>query len=172
MKPQSQRRKKREDQDYWGEWLARSIANSAKNQTELATFAGVSNPQVTKWKQGQFPSDEAAQRIADFFEVDRLRLAVTAGRVSAQIAGVERLPLPDDSAQREAERDIIESYVNKKLTRERDKEVLLAALEALKARDTMDGATSEEKLAEAMKRTERAVEALGQLLNPDRESGT
>lgn len=169
MKPQRRRKK---DQEYWGEWLSRSIANSGKTQSELAKYAGVSNPQVTKWKSGVFPSDEAAQKIADFFEVDRLRLAVTAGRVSAQIAGVEKLPLPDDSAQREAERDIVESYVSKKLTRDRDRQVLLTALEALKARDSMEGASSEEKIAEALKRTEEAVETLGKLLNPNGESGS
>ncbi|GGR57301.1 helix-turn-helix domain-containing protein [Streptomyces roseolus] len=162
----------RKDQEYWGEWLARTIANSGKSQTELARFAGVSDPQVTRWKKGTFPTPEVAQRIAEFFDVNPLRLAVTAGLISSEMAGVDRLPLPDDSAQREAEREVIANYVNKKLTRDRDREVLLQALEALRARDTMDGATSEEIMAEALKRTEEAVEALGQLLNPNRESGT
>lgn len=165
-------RRKKQQQEYWGEWLSRSIANSGRTQTELAKHAGVSNPQVTRWKAGQFPSDEATQKIADFFEVDRLRLAVTAGRISEEMAGVKKLPLPDDSAQRTAERDIIESFVAKKVSGERDRQVLLKALEALRARDSMDGATSEEKLAEALKRTEDAVVALQQLLNPDRESGS
>lgn len=165
-------RRKKQQQEYWGEWLSRSIANSGRTQTELAKHAGVSNPQVTRWKAGQFPSDEATQKIADFFEVDRLRLAVTAGRISEEMAGVKKLPLPDDSAQRTAERDIIESFVAKKVSGERDRQVLLKTLEALRARDSMDGATSEEKLAEALKRTEDAVVALQQLLNPDRESGS
>ncbi|MFE6223059.1 helix-turn-helix domain-containing protein [Streptomyces sp. NPDC057854] len=162
----------RKDQEYWGEWLARSIANSGKSQAELAKFAGVSDPQVTRWKKGTLPTPEAAQKIAEFFDVNPLRLAVTAKLISPEMAGVDRLPLPDDSAQREAEREVVASYLSKKLTRERDREVLLQALEALKARDTIEGATSEEIMAEALKRTEDAVEALGRLLNPNSESGT
>ncbi|MFD4474729.1 helix-turn-helix domain-containing protein [Streptomyces sp. NPDC058471] len=167
-----QQKRKNDDQEYWGEWLSRSIANLGKAQNELAQYVGVSDPQVTRWKQGQFPSSEACKEIADFFNVDRLRLAVTAGRISEEMAGVERLPLPDDSAQRIAERQLIQDMVTKKLSKDRDRQVLLQALEALQARDSIEGATSEDRIAEALKRTEDAVLALSQLLNPDKESGT
>ncbi|WP_432112894.1 helix-turn-helix domain-containing protein [Streptomyces sp. S1] len=166
------RRRNDQHQQYWGDWLSRSIANSGKTQSELARFAGVSDPQVTRWKAGQAPSDEASQKIADFFKVDRLRLAVTAGRISEEMAGVKRLPLPDDSAQRSAERKTVGEFVAKRVSKDRDREVLLTALEALNARDTIDGATDEEVMAEALKRTEDAVVALGKLLKPSRESDT
>lgn len=165
-------RRKKKDQEYWGEWLSRSIANSGRTQSELASFAGVSDPQVTRYKAGQLPSADTCQKIADFFGVDRLRLAVTAGLITPELAGAEKLPLPDNSAQRMAERDVVENYVNKKMSKDRDREVLLKALEALKARDSMEGAESEEILADALKRTEEAVNALGRLLNPDRGSDT
>jgi transcriptional regulator with XRE-family HTH domain len=162
------RRKKtaQEPSHQFGEWLVRTLAERDISQSKFAKAVGVSDSLVTRWKSGTQPSIEACQRIAEFFGVDPLRLAVTAGRVPAEVAGVEGLPLPDDSARALAERQKMQELIEKKLSRSEDREALLSVLEVLEAKDGIENEDDTEKIAEALDRADRAIAALTQLLKP------
>jgi transcriptional regulator with XRE-family HTH domain len=141
------------------------LANSDKTQSALAAAAGVSNGQVTRWKDdGQQPSGDAIKKIADFFDVNPLRLTVTAGIVPPEVAGVEKLPLPDMSARRNMERQALRETIMKKLSGSGDREYMLAMLEVLRAGDGAGDARSESGLPEALDRVEKAVDVLTKLL--------
>lgn len=47
---------------------------------------------------------EVLAKMAEVFRVDPLRLAVTAGQIPGNVAGVDPLPMPTPTAQRESAR--------------------------------------------------------------------
>lgn len=87
----------------FGEWLDVTLSNKGIMGRALADRVGVHDSAVSRWRAGQgVPSIDALQRIAEFLDVDPLRLAVTAGQVPEKVAGVEPLTIPEPTARRQA----------------------------------------------------------------------
>lgn len=87
----------------FGEWLDLTLSNKRIMGRTLAEAVGVHDSAVSRWRAGAgVPSMETLALIAEFLDVDPLRLAVTAGQVPQRVAGVDPLPLPEPTAQRES----------------------------------------------------------------------
>ncbi|MFD8117116.1 helix-turn-helix domain-containing protein [Streptomyces microflavus] len=156
---------RKKSKEYFGTWLARTMATRGLTGGEIARAVEVPDSYVSRWKNGKLvPGQDACQKLAKFLEVDPLRLAVTAGLITSEIAGVEELPHPDNSAIKEAERNLIKDFISKRATSGRDKEALLAALELLKVQDNYANAP-EDKIAEALGQVEEVTEKLRRLLS-------
>lgn len=85
------------------------MANEKISGRELAQQVGVNDSVVSRWRSGQgSPGMESCAALARALGVDPLRLAVTAGVMSADMAGVEPLPMPPATALRERVREQIE----------------------------------------------------------------
>lgn len=87
----------------FGEWLDITLSNKNIMGRTVAEAAGVHDSAVSRWRTGSgAPSMESIEPMASLLGVDALRLSVTAGLVSPQVAGVEPLPIPEPTAQRES----------------------------------------------------------------------
>lgn len=111
----------------FGEWLDVTMSNKGITGRRLAEAAGVHDSAVSRWRVGQgVPNMDAIEGIASLLGVDPLRLAVTAGLLSHEVARVEPLPMPEPTARRES--------VRRQLARlrgvtERERKLLLQAYE-------------------------------------------
>lgn len=91
----------RRDQDYFAEWLARTLAEREIAGGEVARALGVNDSAISRWKNGKAsPGLDSVMKLADFLDVNPVALAVTAGLMDSKQVGVERLPLPEDTKTR------------------------------------------------------------------------
>lgn len=89
----------------FGEWLDITMSNQRMMGRTLAEAVGVHDSAVSRWRAGNgAPSMEVLAKMAEVFRVDPLRLAVTAGQIPGNVAGVDPLPMPTPTAQRESAR--------------------------------------------------------------------
>lgn len=89
----------------FGEWLDVTMSNKGIMGRMLAEATGVHDSAVSRWRSGMaVPSMDSIERMAPLLGVEALRLAVTAGVISASVAGVEPLPMPEATARRESVR--------------------------------------------------------------------
>ncbi len=87
----------------FGEWLDITMSNKKIMGRTLAEEVGVHDSAVSRWRAGNgVPSVETLARIAEALDADPLRLAVTAGVIPREVAGVDPLPVPEPTAQRES----------------------------------------------------------------------
>lgn len=88
---------------HFGEWLDITLSNKGVMGRTLAEAIGVHESAVSRWRAGTgAPGSESIEPMAELLGVDALRLSVTAGLVPANVAGVEPLPMPEATAQRES----------------------------------------------------------------------
>lgn len=86
------------DREYFAEWLTRTLAERDIAGGEAARALGVSDSVISRWRNGKAtPGLESVMALADFLEVDWTALAVTAGLMDEERAGVAKLALPEDS---------------------------------------------------------------------------
>lgn len=91
----------RRDREYFAEWLSRTLAERDIAGGEIARALGVNDSAVSRWKNGKAsPGLDSVMKLADFLDVDHVGLAVTAGLMNPRQAGVEKLPLPEDTKTR------------------------------------------------------------------------
>jgi transcriptional regulator with XRE-family HTH domain len=94
---------KRKGNNGFGEWLDVTLSNKGIRGRTLAEAIGVHDSAVSRWRSGVGgPTAESIEPMAELLGVDALRLSVTAGLVPAAVAGVEPLPVPEPTAQRES----------------------------------------------------------------------
>lgn len=94
--------------EYFAEWLTRTLANRGFSGGEVARAIGVNGAAVSRWRNGKgTPGIGSCVRLASFLGVDPIRLAVTAGLMSAEDVRYEPLPLPEQTAKREQVREQI-----------------------------------------------------------------
>lgn len=92
----------------FGYWLDVSMANANMTGQELAERIGVHSSAVSRWRAGKSaPAMEALGKLAEVFNVEPLRLAVTAGLVSSKVAGVPPVDMPEPLARREKAREYL-----------------------------------------------------------------
>lgn len=85
----------------FGYWLDVTMANHGMSGRDLAATADVHDSAVSRWRAGKgVPNMEAIAKLGEIFNVEPLRLAVTAGLVSQEVAGVEPVPMPEPTAAR------------------------------------------------------------------------
>ncbi len=90
----------------FGYWLDVTLANEHMSGRDLAHSVGVHDSAVSRWRAGKgVPTMEAIAKLAEFFKVEPLRLAVTAGIVTPAIAGVDALAMPEPTEQRKEVRE-------------------------------------------------------------------
>lgn len=97
--------RKAKNQADFAEWLDVTMSNKGIMGRTLAEAAGVHDSAVSRWRSGTaVPSMDSLERMADLLGVDPLRLAVTAGVITAAVAGVDPLSMPEATARRESVR--------------------------------------------------------------------
>lgn len=85
--------------EQFSDWLKISMENVRLTGNEVAAKINVDGGTVSRWKNGKAtPNMEAVASLADLFGVNALRLAVTAGLVTKEVAGVEPLEMPENKA--------------------------------------------------------------------------
>lgn len=95
-------RKKRKE---FGEWLDITLSNRRIMSRALAGDLGVHDSAVSRWRAGAgVPAMDTTFRLAEILDVDPMRLAVTAGHVPEEVAGVEPLPMPEPTERHESVR--------------------------------------------------------------------
>ncbi len=86
----------------FGYWLDVTLSNQGMTGRELAKLVGVHDSAVSRWRAGHgVPTMEGIAKVAELFNVEPLRLAVTAGLVSAKVAGVSSVDMPEPKGRRE-----------------------------------------------------------------------
>lgn len=99
---------RRQQKDYFAEWLRRTMANRGISGGEVARALNVNDSAVSRWRNGKAtPGLESCQTLAEYLKVDPIRLAVTAGLLKPEVVKSEALPLPADTAQRRFVREQI-----------------------------------------------------------------
>lgn len=89
------------DQDYFAEWLSRTLVERDIPGGKVAEALGVNDSAISRWRNGKArPSLESAMALAEFLGVHPVRLAVTAGLMKEKQAGMSKLPLPEDTKTR------------------------------------------------------------------------
>lgn len=89
------------DREYFAEWLSRTLAEREIAGGEVARALGVNDSAISRWKNAKAsPGLDSVMKLADFLDVNAIALAVTAGLMTSEQAGVERLPLPEDTKTR------------------------------------------------------------------------
>lgn len=92
----------------FGRWLDLTMANRNIKGRAVAKACKVHESAVSRWRKGNgVPSMDSCLRLAKFLDTEPLRLAVTAGLMDAELAGVEPLPLPEPTAYRKAVKEQI-----------------------------------------------------------------
>lgn len=92
----------------FGRWLDITMGNRKMSGSELAQKLGVIDSTVSRWRRSQgVPTIENCMAIAEIFEVDPLRLAVTAGLLEARLVNAEPLPIPEEVEDRDLARQHI-----------------------------------------------------------------
>lgn len=89
------------DQDYFAEWLSRTLVERDIPGGKVAEALGVNDSAISRWRNGKArPSLESVIALAEFLGVQPVRLAVTAGLMKEKQAGMSKLPLPEDTKTR------------------------------------------------------------------------
>lgn len=92
----------------FGRWLDLTMANRDIKGRALAKALKVHESAVSRWRAGNgVPSMDSCLRLAKFLHVEPIRLAVTAGLMDSELAGVEPLPCPEPTAHRNAVKEQI-----------------------------------------------------------------
>lgn len=87
--------------ELFGRWLDLTMANREIQGRQLARKLKVHDSAVSRWRSGQgVPALDTTMRLARLLDVEPLRLAVTAGNMDGELAGVAPLPLPEATAAR------------------------------------------------------------------------
>lgn len=88
-------------QRQFGEWLDITLSNRGILGRVLAEALGVNESTVSRWRSGAgVPDSETVENMADFLGLDRMRLLVTAGALSANAARVDPYAMPEPTALR------------------------------------------------------------------------
>ena len=117
----------RSDQEYFSEWLDRTLVQRGISGGEVAKALGVNDSAVSRWRRGKAsPGLDSVMRLAEFLEVQPVRLAVTAGLMKQEAVGVPPFSMPteDTSSMRRAKDHIMKTPGLSK----GDREALLNAL--------------------------------------------
>ncbi len=94
----------------FGYWLDVTLANQHMSGRDLAHAVGVHDSAVSRWRAGKgVPTMEAIAKLAELFKVEPLRLAVTAGVVSSDVAGVSPLEMSEPTERRKEVRERLRS---------------------------------------------------------------
>lgn len=95
----------------FGQWLERTL--ESKNLGTKGSFAaqiGTKPSSVSHYLKGaRVPTPDVLFRMARVLGVDHVRLQVTAGVISAEDAGVDRLPMPPEDRERIHVRQTLEA---------------------------------------------------------------
>lgn len=92
----------------FGRWLDLTMANNKIKGRSLARAVKVHESAVSRWRAGSgVPSMDSCLRLAKYLDVQPLRLAVTAGLMDEDMAGMPPLPMPEPTAYREAVKEQI-----------------------------------------------------------------
>lgn len=90
----------------FGRWLDLTMSNRDIKGRALAKALKVHESAVSRWRAGNgVPSMDSCLRLGKYLKVEPIRLAVTAGLMDGELVGVEPLPLPEPTAQRQAIKD-------------------------------------------------------------------
>lgn len=117
--------------EVFGRWLDLTMSNRGIKGRTLARAVKVHESAVSRWRAGNgVPSMDSCLRLAKFLDTEPLRLAVTAGLMDSELAGVEPLPLPEPTAYRKAVKAQIKAI--KGLT-ERERQKLIDAYDEMRA---------------------------------------
>lgn len=120
----------------FGRWLDLTMGNQGIKGRTLARKLRVHDSAVSRWRSGQgAPEMDTCMRLAKILDVDPIRLAVTAGLMDGDLIGVETLPLPEPTAQRQAVRGQLE----KLRLPPREREQLIEFYEVAEKIRTVDG---------------------------------
>lgn len=94
--------------DAFGHWLDLTMSNRSIKGRALARALKVNESAVSRWRAGKgVPSMDSCLRLGKFLDVEPIRLAVTAGLIDGELAGVDPLPLPEPTAYRKAVKEQI-----------------------------------------------------------------
>jgi transcriptional regulator with XRE-family HTH domain len=90
----------------FGRWLDLTMSNRSIKGRQLAKALKVHESAVSRWRAGNgVPSMDSCLRLAKFLDCEPIRLAVTAGLMDPELAGVDPLPMPEPTAYRLAVKD-------------------------------------------------------------------
>lgn len=99
-----------QDEDYFAEWLTRTLAERGISGGEVARALEVNDSAVSRWRNGKAtPGLSSVLALAAFLNVPPVALTVTAGLMEESQAKVARLPLPNDTKSRTMVKDQIMS---------------------------------------------------------------
>ena len=88
--------------DAFGHWLDLTMSNRGIKGRTLAKALKVHESAVSRWRAGNgVPSMDSCLRLGKYLDVEPIRLAVTAGLMDGELAGVEPLPFPEPTAYRQ-----------------------------------------------------------------------
>lgn len=86
---------------YFSDWLDRTLIERDIAGGEVARALGVNDSAVSRWRNSKAsPGLDSVMKLAQFLEVDPIRLAVTAGLMKSHEVGSEPLPMPEDTKAR------------------------------------------------------------------------
>lgn len=89
------------DNRQFGRWLDLTMTNRNITGRSLARKLKVDDASVSRWRRSlATPGMDTVVRMAKILNVDPLRLAVTAGLMDGPAVGIEPLPMPEPTAQR------------------------------------------------------------------------
>lgn len=92
----------------FGRWLDLTMSNRSIKGRALARALKVNESAVSRWRAGKgVPSMDSCLRLGKYLDVEPIRLAVTAGLIDGELAGVDPLPLPEPTAYRKAVKEQI-----------------------------------------------------------------
>jgi transcriptional regulator with XRE-family HTH domain len=92
----------------FGRWLDLTMANRDIKGRQLARALKVHESAVSRWRAGNgVPSMDSCLRLGKYLKVEPIRLAVTAGLMDGELAGIEPLPQPEPTAHRNAVKEQI-----------------------------------------------------------------
>lgn len=87
-------------------WLDVTLENMHLTGHDVAEKCGVNDSAVSRWRNGAAaPSLETITTLADVLHLEPLRLAVTAGQLSSQMAGVLPYPTPVPHVRQQSVRE-------------------------------------------------------------------
>lgn len=98
-------RGERQRHNQFAPWLDITLDNLGIAGRTLAEDLGVHDSTVSRWRfGGSVPNAQLITALAERLDLNPLRLLVTAGHVSPQVAGVKPYGVPKPTAQRESVR--------------------------------------------------------------------
>lgn len=87
------------NRDYFAQWLDRTLIERGVAGGEVARALEVNDSAVSRWRNGKAtPGLDSVVSLAHLLDVNPVALAVTAGLMKANDAGMEALPMPEDTS--------------------------------------------------------------------------